>query len=276
MPAKKKTTPSSKRKPSQAVTATKKSVVRPVAKKKPSRKPRRPIAWDRWLWAAATVNIIAGFFYSPVTTLRSVRVVGVAAEDHVAVEQALQGARDRSFAQLTDATIIGPLYNLERVETASISRNIFGRGVLTVQSPTVLATVDGHDNLFMTTTGDLRSDLLSPENVPVIRLPADEFSETPALVSLTPIDVVAGLVQQTTERWPDQDWMVHVDNGGVLSLRKVNGPVVLFGVASKIDEKVGALDQILQTQPELADRAVRITLTEPSAPAIAPLVLERS
>lgn len=256
--------------------ASLKAVASPITKKKAPRKPRKPIAWDRWLWAAAAVNIAVGLLYSPVTSLRSVRVTGAFREDENRIAEALQSAKGKPFAQISDAGITGSLYNMEKVASVEISRNIFGRAVLKISTPVVIARVEGYDNLALIQNGELRTGLPFPKNAPSVSLAESFLSPMPAMVSLLPASEIAALVEKTRQKWPNQDWMVHVDEGGVLSLRKDKGPVVVLGVVHKIDEKIVALEQLLDSQPDLVKKRVRITLTEPSAPAIAPLVFERS
>jgi cell division septal protein FtsQ len=270
-----------KRKPSSPAPTTRKPVqataqrtgMKPAATKT-KRKPRRPVAWDRWFWVAAVVNVVAGLLYSPLTALRVVRVQGASPQDHVAIEQAMQAARFVPFAQASDAKITFPLLSIERVEGVSLQRNIFGRGVLIVRQPQVVAQVTNREGVYLTKRGELRGGLAANEATPWIRLPEDSLRPVPALASLTSLQTMADLVGKTRQNWPNLDWMVYVDEGGVLSLRMDKGPVVILGVATELDEKLTALAQILQTQEDLASKPVRITLTEPSAPAIAPLVFE--
>lgn len=269
-----------KRKPSAPATTLQKSVRVTTQRTgmKPgtpsARKRRRPVAWDRWLWSAAIVNVVAGFLYSPITSMRMVRVYGAHPQDYVAIEQAMQVAQNVPFAQTSDARITSPLMDMERVERVNLQRNIFGRGVLTIHAPQVVARVTNREGIFLTKRGDLRGGLEASQETPWIRLPEDSLRPIPALASLTSLPTMADLVEKTRQNWPNLDWMVYVDEGGVLSLRMEKGPVVILGVATELDEKLTALAQILQSHEDLTSKSVRITLTEPSAPAIAPLVFK--
>ncbi|MBS1707611.1 MAG: hypothetical protein JSS65_02690 [Armatimonadetes bacterium] len=242
----------------------------PRAKKRKPQKPRKPVAWGRWLWAGLGLSIAAGMWFSPLTAPRKIRVVGVRNTDEKAVGQALQALVTTPWLRVNRHSVEESVKQTADIATAKYDGNIFGRGVLKVEYRRPVAVVDGSKPALLSDEGDIYAGTFKPDGLPHLTLPTDGEGPWSLLATPLPTKDVSRLANDLKNRFPDTNWTINIDARSVIILVPSKGPQVVLGTSERLEEKVGRLANILSTRPDIVRSATVINLTAPDQPVYKP------
>ena len=239
-----------------------------MPKKKPRRRKRikRRLKWGPILWPLAVANIIAGIIFSPVTAAAHVRVVGAMPSDYPRIEQDLQWLRDQPCVLVNNYSVEEQILKRSDIESATLSRNIFGRGQLQVRYYQPVAKVAGTSNVVLTEAGFLCETPDVPENIPLLQL--FDGCAHPALGISTSWEPqkVADVCFRAAQLGIVNNLSISVSVGGVVCLNSgVTGRVVL-GSPDELDEKFEMLRTVLSQQPDLLAQGQELVLIAPNKP----------
>lgn len=124
--------------------------------KRARRRPVRPVNWNLVLGAALGVNILAGCLFSPLTSLRKVRVSGAPASSHDQIRRDLKRVQGIPYAILDRKWLESRMLLDGSIESFSFSGSIFGSAVVKAVPRSALAKVAGPgfpDGLVIDRTG---------------------------------------------------------------------------------------------------------------------------
>lgn len=233
----------------------------------PRKRKRRKPNWPPILWSLFAVNLVIGLMFSKSTAMRTLKVVGARPSD---------AARIKREAQYLKAT---PCFRVDRakfeekvgfpsfVEVAELSRNIFGRGTLTVRYRTPVASVSGSENIYLDASGQLFSDSLEVRPLPSVRFQMG-LSPGVSLASSAPLLQGAKVAQELFERPTLVDAEIDVRDNGSLCLNLGTNTVIELGPFERISEKLATFDGLLASNPKLLEEAKVLILMAPDQPAI--------
>ena len=184
--------------------------------------------------------------------------------------------RDKPFFQANGRNVESLALNVPEVESASLSRNIFGRGVLTVKYRKPVARVFGAANLAVDVRGDIYRCREVDQSLPAIQFKDGMPEPNSAFAATWPAQAVADLATQVSidpafEGLPET--RIGVFNSGSLCLN-IGAAQVDFGSHYDLDRKFKVLTGLLQNDPTLLERSRTLNLVDPDRPAMVPIANE--
>jgi hypothetical protein len=229
-----------------------------------------PADYTLWLWALLALNVVVGLAFSPVTGSRLVRVVGARAEDEPRIAKFLRAFEETPYSRVNEAQVATLALEDRSVERASFRTNVFGRGVLDLSYRRPVARVEGTEALYLSSRGALFTG--TPDAAVKVLLSAPGAVPQPNLsvFSSWRSGVAAQMCDNIAERLPDRTWRMVVSASGFVSLESEGEGTVEFGSFEDADEKVQALVEVLQEDPERLSNVRKLVLTSPSNPVIVP------
>jgi len=239
----------------------------------PKRKRKRVYNWGAILVALLLPVVAAGIYFSPITSLTKVRVVGARPEDQSALATAIATLKDRPYFLANGRNVESLAMNVPEIKSASLARNLFGRGVLTVTYREPIARIFGAPNLAMDGTGAIYRCRNVDESLPAVQF-MDGLPEASAALSGTaPTLAVADLARQARidpamQGLPER--RIGVFNNGSLCLN-IGAARVEFGSHYELDRKFKVLIDLMEKDPTLLNRAKTLNLVDPNRPAMVPL-----
>lgn len=229
---------------------------------------RRPISWPAVLWVALSLNVVAGFAFSPLTGVQRVRVVGAPAPLQARIKSELQTLASIPCARIDRTDLETRLQALAGIDRASFSANLFGRGLLRMDTRKPAAGVPGLKGYAIGGDGVLYSEPVMPPGLPTVSPPEGTLHTNASLVSGWNGGAAVELAGLLAKRLPKTSWHVATDARGVISLRSGLKARVVMGSSEKLGEKAAKLAAILEADPKLLGRVSEVNLTAPDRPVI--------
>lgn len=229
---------------------------------------RKAINWGPVLGVLLALNVALGLAFSPVTSIRRMRILGSQPHDKARLENLAKSLRGVPYLLVSTNTVESAVLAPRDVYSASLSHNLFGSAVLRVAYRQPVAALAGQPNIFMDDHGVLYG---SPEAVPGLRQLALDPEYLQPAVALTlpwPSEVVADLCTKLNSFQELADGVVHVDTTGRLWISGDKTGKVDLGGPEQLDMKLRKLRQLLDDDPELLARVQSISLTDPTHPAL--------
>jgi hypothetical protein len=242
---------------------------RPQSRKRRKKQKRvwsPPTDYTPWLWTLVVLNVAIGLMFSPVTGSRLVRVVGAHPGDQARVAGFLKAFVDKPYVRVNEAQVCTLALENRAVERAEFRTNPFGRGVLDLTYKRPVARIEGSEGLYLSSRGSLfMADPSLPVRIDLVAQTATPQTNLSVFSSWRP-GVAAWMCENIGERLPDRTWRMVVSAGGFVSLDPESGGTVEFGSFEDAEEKVQALVEILQDEPDLLSTVSKLVLTSPSNP----------
>ncbi|MBX3115348.1 MAG: hypothetical protein KF836_12350 [Fimbriimonadaceae bacterium] len=218
------------------------------------------------------MNIGLGVGFSSVTGLRSVEVTGANANQIPDIEKRLQVFRTVPWVQQSRASMATAILADNRIESASVVSNIFGRGKVTVTNRVPVAKVfrevkEGQAppnwETYLDKNGVLYRGNSSEQVMPQLKLPKTANQVNLAIGAAWPLPSVAKVVTRVSSVLPELPSTLVLDDQSVLSLDVAAGPKIILGTDDDLDRKFEVLERAFRDD---ADRMKRVKVVNVSAP----------
>jgi hypothetical protein len=236
------------------------------------RRKKRAVNWLPVIIVMLAASFVLGLFYSPITAVRNLRIVGVQPHDRNRVTQLAQSLEGVPYGRVDVLAFESSVLRGRDIYDADLSHNVFGSGVLRLKYRRPIAAVQGAglSRIYLDDRGVLFS---SPEPFQGLRkLILDATFKQPILAfgQAWPCAVVSDFCLKLNSFAELSDAVVHLSANGRLTLSKENFGSVDFGGTDAIDAKLKKLRQLLDEQPDILTRVRSLTLVDPETPAFEP------
>lgn len=229
--------------------------------------------WKPILSVLLVGNVIAGLLWSPVTSLRRVRVEGAADFDQLRIAAILADLKGVPCAQVKARNVESLVLDLPEAESAELTRNLFGGGLLRVAYHRPVARLFNQGNLALTMDGVLYEAHDLPPDLPTIQLRPDEPAPSLGLNAGWQPAQMARLAVQAKQIAPQGPVRVGFNNAGEVCLNMGSGLVVL-GSLEDLDRKLQVLRDRLERNPLELSQVESLNLVAPESPSVVPKKVE--
>lgn len=218
------------------------------------------------LVTALIVTLLLGIFFSPITAVSRVQVEGARPVDRQTIEGVLRKLNAIPWAVVNVRWVETRVQQIQAVEHARYSQNIFGRGRLEVVYRTPVARVKGKQSVAMDGAGVMFLSSEAAPDLPVVVRP-DSAKDLPmTLAGGFPAGQVAELAIRAKQFAPQSNLVIWFNNRGAVCLN-VGTCLLILGSCDDLDAKFRALKKLIEQQPDLLGQLDNLNLTEPSHPA---------
>lgn len=215
---------------------------------------------------AVFVVFVSGIYYSPITSLSKYEVVGARSVDRPRIDTIVGKLKSVPYFRVNGHQVESEVRQIEAIDRAEYTQNIFGRGRLTVAYRTPIAIVKSTRKIGMDAKGVLFETDALPAKLPTVVLPESATELPLTMLGPFPSGAVVELATRAKEIDSQASYTIGFDSKGALCLN-VGRSKVIFGAADEIDKKLKALKEILDEEPNLLKDVQSLNLTEPSHPA---------
>lgn len=236
--------------------------MRRSAKRKRVRLRARP-----FLWLAIVSNVLAGLFFSPLTAIRHVRVEGARPRDRARIEELLQSLSGVPALRVSAQGLESKILEAPFVSDATLSRTIFGSGLLHVEYRTAVARFDHSKRLALSDKGVIYAEDSLAGNLPILDVPQKELQPDLSLEGFWEPQRVAYIAQQARIIDAVRKERILITQPGRVILYIGQGRVVL-GNCEGLEEKFQALRDRLSRNPFELSQIAELDLTLPDRPAV--------
>jgi cell division septal protein FtsQ len=220
-------------------------------------------------------SIFVGAFYSPLTSLTKVRVIGADKEMEAEIATILRRLRSIPALQVSPAAVETSIQRIDSVDRAVFERNLFGRATLRVTPRVPVARLADADQIAVDRFGNLyRAPNLNP-NLPVLRLPSGTLQPSAAFVVANPMGHFADVCRMIQSLEFASECTLEVDSRGGLCLN-VNSGRILLGNHENMDKKLDRLREVMNSSPQLFRRGTVINLVAPDRAVLIQSTQEKS
>ncbi|HXH60445.1 MAG TPA: hypothetical protein VNI20_03725 [Fimbriimonadaceae bacterium] len=223
-----------------------------------------------WLWSILAVNILIGLLFSPVTSLATLRVDGANPIDQEAIGAIVQSAKGAPALRVDRNTIQSAVERISSIEQASLRVNVFGRGVLTLNYRTPIATVAGSPDTYLSDSGTVYVSHAKKSLKGVVEPPAPTNAQNLSVFGAWRSAAAAKMCENMVQRLPDLEWRLVVAQAGYVSLQLSDGGIVEFVSFDDTETKVAKLAEILHSDPKLFQKHKKLNLSSPLKPTVEP------
>jgi hypothetical protein len=224
-----------------------------------------------WLWVGFGLSTLAGLLLSPATAPRQVTVEGATAEVRDHVKATLQRQIKTPWVWVPRTQMQSQLEAHPRVIRAELTSNVFGRAFVKVVSRQPQLCRDTDAALCLDQNGEwYRESVPAPETVGRVQVPDEFIPFNLAVVGTLPGQSWIDAYRRVRNKFPEESLTLAVDARGVLSLQLPDGPRLVLGTATRLDEKEKILGEFLTNEPEKIARAKVLNLSVPERPTLVP------
>jgi hypothetical protein len=252
---------------------------RPAARKKRS---TRSMGLGNFLWILAVTNLSAGLIFSSVTGLHHATVKGATSEVELkAIKKRLEPwATTPWFRQSRSAMATAVLAD-NRVASVVLTTNIFGRGEVTIvhREPVARIAPPGSDDpnkvvdsaIYLDSSGVLYRDAFTADFMgPELVVPEAARVPQLSLIQTWPLNAVAKVSVKGQGLLQELQFKVVLDERSVISLEVVDGPQIILGPESDLDEKFTVLDRAFKSEKDKIMGYKLINVSAPDRPVYSP------
>lgn len=227
------------------------------------------------LWGLALVNLAIGLGLSEATALRSVTVKGVGADEIKGIEKRLAPWAKIPWSRQNVATMETAILGDNRLASAQVTTNIFGRGEVSVVRRNPVGRLETKieegsvptSGYYLDESGFVFRDGWAEQFAGAsVRLPDGAKNLHLAVMPIWPMRAVGVVCAKSQVLWPEQALTVVLDERSVLSLELVNGPRIILGTESDLDEKFLVLERAFRDEMEKMKRTKVINVSAPDRP----------
>jgi len=237
-------------------------------KSKKKRKKGRSINWPAVLWTVLVLNIAVGLMYSPLTSIRRMRILGVQPHDTDRLKSLSAELNGLPYMSVPVTRFEGQILGSRDVMSAELSHNLFGSAILTLQYRQPVATLVDSPHTYLDNDGVIFG---SPEPYPGLRkltLDAEYMQPGLALTLPWPSQLVAELCTKLNSFEQLKADVIHVDTTGRLTIDGEGGYKIDLGGTDQIDEKLRKLGRMLEEDPAFLTKLRSLSLVDPARPAL--------
>ncbi|MBN9502494.1 MAG: hypothetical protein BGO01_13845 [Armatimonadetes bacterium 55-13] len=240
------------------------------------RRKRRPLAYGPIFATLLVVNIVMGIRYSRLTSITKVRVIGAAKGDEHRIKAILARYHDIPALQINANALMTTLNSRSAVNRVDVTRNIFGRAVVSMDYRMPVAKVVGMSGAAIARDGSIFQTIDAvPSDLPSVSLPVDAQKPIMTLVGPWRSGEIGGLAAEVRKIVPDEEKTLTADENGGLCLNIGSKFAVRFGLPKRLDEKMDYLVRQLDQDPGLIASGKTLVLVNLDRPSYAQGVAKR-
>lgn len=235
------------------------------------RKRRWKPNWGPILGVALVANILAGLWFSPITSIRKLRIVGAPSWDRPRLQSEAAKLRDLASLPLNPRDLETRVLAHPSVANADFRRSIFGSARLELVYRQPIATFEGTSGQCLDREGVLfRHGGRAAETWPSIKLHASALRPAMTITGAWPAAKVASLITALPAAVPSNGLVIEVDSEGAVCLNIKQAARIDLGSVDRLAEKFRALEGLLAESPDLLQEVEELNLVEPTRPAVRP------
>jgi len=242
----------------------------PKAKSKPAPKRKRRVfrpAPQFW-WMLAIANTLVGVALSPITAAHKVVVLGAEPFDQQRVAQSLAPIKGKRWTDDSGRAAEAKLLELPDVESATVERNLFGRGLVRLSYRQPIARVAETKGIALDAAGIPFPTKQPLDGLPVVRFEGGMVGTNGSLWTTWNARAVADLCTGLSRIEKHGPFEVLVQQTGVLWLNRLSGGQVKLGSHQSLDAKLAALETILGDQPDLLAPGKTLNVSNPAGAVV--------
>ncbi len=236
----------------------------------PKKRIKRVPNWRAILWTFFILNVILGLFFSRVTSIRKVRVLGAAPYDHMRIVQHLQSFKRIPYFKVNRLRLETLILTSNEIENVTLKTNIFGRALLDIEPRAPVASIYGVASLYLSKNGSIFYSKSRYQDLPNII-----FSEKAQFLNTTfagpwEYRLIADFCKKIPQILPKTNWDIALDAKGMISLNNQEYTKIKIGSLDALDEKLRNLQLMIKNYPDLLTKAQEINLISPKNPVYVP------
>ncbi|MFM9872684.1 MAG: cell division protein FtsQ/DivIB [Fimbriimonadaceae bacterium] len=240
------------------------------------------MGWANFLWVLAMVNLIAGLIFSPVTGLHHVSVKGAdSAVELKAIKKRLEPWATEPWIRQSRSAMATAVLADNRLSRVTISSNVFGRGELTLVHREPVAKIEppasddpekvADSAIYLDSTGVLYRDSNSIVfQGPVLVVPDGARVPQMSVIQTWPLNAVAKVSVKGQGLLQELQFKVVLDERSVISLEVADGPQIILGPESDLDEKFSVLSRAFASDKDKIMGYKLINVSAPDRPVFSP------
>ncbi len=228
---------------------------------------RRVPNWGFWLWVIALVNVIGGLWISPITGPVKISLRGVQDQDEKFITSIVSDYRQVPWLRLNRYEIESKIGSLGHLKSVAFEPNIFGRATVTAVYREPVVRLAGTEGLCLDGTGEVYRES-RPAEVPEVQVPGDSQEISGCLLGSWPRAGIVLTIKEMGRRLPQLDYSLELDAKSVLSLEVTDGPTVILGSSSALEEKIKKLAELYSNEGVAFTQSTVLNLMAPDRPTI--------
>lgn len=213
------------------------------------------------MWCAFAVVLIVSLFFSPATSIKTLRIVGAPGFERQRMQAIAKALKGRPYLSVNRQQILSLALENFAVENASYRGNLFGRGVLSLSYRRPVASIAGEDGLFLSSKGSVFSWPVPVSLQVSVEPPYEVGSRNLSVFGSWQSGTAALMCENIGERLPKTEWRLVVSQTGFVSLVPKDGCRVEFGSFEGAEDKVKTLEDLLKSRPKLLTEVSEINLS---------------
>jgi cell division septal protein FtsQ len=233
------------------------------------KRPKRKLRAEPFLVLFLALSLYLGIMRSPITSLRHVRVQGAPEYDRARIDNDLQELAGVPCLQINPRRLESKIMDASAVRSATLTRTIFGNGVLVVGYRTPVARIEQSKSLALSNEGVIYLAHDLPDNLPVVFLPSEAHLPVLTVSEIWEPQTIAKLAVLVRNLSPSSKESINLDESGRVKLHIGLGLVEL-GDCDKLDQKLQVLKDRLSRNPSELEQIAELNLTVPERPAFTP------
>jgi hypothetical protein len=214
-------------------------------------------------------------FYSPVTAVRRVRVVGAKPYDYERIVQHIQTIQKIPYVKLNLRRLETLLLANGEIRSVKLYSNPFGSAGITIESRVAVAKIMNTPSLYLSEDGVLFTPNASVTKAISLWVPTDFYDGNLCLGGRWEAQKMALFCRKLSRTMFSDRWDVAINAGGVICLRRQGQSTIIFGFQEKADEKMSQVERIIRQYPGVLFEAKAINVMVPSHPVLVPIKQEK-
>lgn len=231
------------------------------ARRRKSTRRKVSIGWAASLWILAILNLGVGLGFSTATGLKSVTVQGATAGEVKAIEKRLQPWAKIPWIRHSQEAMETAVLADNRLAKATVTSNVFGRGAVVVTARVPVARINplkGEKDekvpdsaIYLDDAGVLYRDYWAAEFAgPDLEVPAAAQGIQLGVIPGWSLLAVSKVAVKSRSFLGELPYKLVLDERSVISLELVDGPLIVLGTESDLNEKFAVLERAFRDEKD--------------------------
>ena len=212
---------------------------------------RRQPNWKAIFGLLLVLNLILGIFYSRLTAISRVRVEGAQPGDQKRIAALLTKIHDQPALQVNRRAVETWLMQKSAVNKAEMTRNIFGRALVSLEYRRAVAVIDRAGGAALSRDGSIFQSAGPFDGLPTVNVTPELLYPSMTIAGIWRVRDVARLAAELADLEKLQHLTIYVMSNGGLCLNIGSKFAVQLGPPEQLDKKIDFLRRQLDQDPEL-------------------------
>ncbi len=174
------------------------------------------------------------------------------------------------MSKVNDARIESQVLSVGAVRSATLNRNLLGRGELRLTYRVPTAVLFRPNNVGLDKDGILFTLHEHVRGLPVLIPPDSTWQDEITLSGSWPKAAIADLCEKAQAVFPGQQIAVNASALDSVTLKGSADATVILGSTENVEQKLEVLRHILTAQPQLLDNVASVNVSSPTNPVTLP------